>query len=64
LIVDHSMFVDFEDGKDTFWVKPKLVAQLQFTEWTPDGRLRHPSFLGLRTDKKAQEVGGSEYGNR
>src|SRR4029453_11945824 len=33
------------------WVKPELVAQVQFTEWTPDGLLRHPSFKGLRTDK-------------
>lgn len=33
------------------WVKPKLVAQVQFSEWTRDGKLRHPSFLGLREDK-------------
>jgi bifunctional non-homologous end joining protein LigD len=38
------------------WVKPKLVAQIAFAEWTRDGRLRHPRFLGLRDDKKAQEV--------
>lgn len=38
------------------WVKPELVAQVRFTEWTDDGRLRHPVFLGLRTDKAAQEV--------
>lgn len=37
------------------WVKPELVAQVQFTEWTADGRLRHPSFLGLRPDKKPGE---------
>lgn len=41
---------------DTRWVKPKLVAQIQFAEWTEDGMLRHPSFLGLREDKKATEV--------
>jgi bifunctional non-homologous end joining protein LigD len=38
------------------WVKPKLVAQIGFTEWTADGKLRHPRYLGLRDDKKTQEV--------
>ena len=38
------------------WVEPELVAQIAFMEWTPDGRLRHPSFLGLRSDKAAREV--------
>jgi bifunctional non-homologous end joining protein LigD len=38
------------------WVEPKLVAQIGFTEWTRDGRLRHPRFLGLRDDKAAPEV--------
>jgi bifunctional non-homologous end joining protein LigD len=38
------------------WVEPKLVAEVGFTEWTRDGRLRHPRFLGLRDDKSAQEV--------
>jgi bifunctional non-homologous end joining protein LigD len=38
------------------WVEPKLVAQIGFTEWTRDGRLRHPRFLGLRDDKAAAEV--------
>jgi bifunctional non-homologous end joining protein LigD len=38
------------------WVEPELVAQIAFMEWTPDGRLRHPSFLGLRFDKPAREV--------
>jgi bifunctional non-homologous end joining protein LigD len=33
------------------WVKPVLVAQVRFTEWTPDGKLRHPVYLGLRDDK-------------
>jgi bifunctional non-homologous end joining protein LigD len=40
----------------TRWVKPKLVAQVQFAEWTNDGILRHPSFQGLREDKKARDV--------
>jgi bifunctional non-homologous end joining protein LigD len=40
----------------TTWVKPKLVAEVKFTEWTAAGEMRHPVFLGLRTDKKATEV--------
>lgn len=42
--------------KDVHWVRPRLVAQVGFAEWTHDGRLRHPRFLGLRNDKKAGEV--------
>src|SRR5215217_3857085 len=38
------------------WVEPELVAQIAFMEWTGDGRLRHPSFLGMRFDKPAREV--------
>jgi bifunctional non-homologous end joining protein LigD len=42
--------------KGVHWVKPKLVGQVGFAEWTGDGRLRHPRFLGLRTDKAARDV--------
>jgi bifunctional non-homologous end joining protein LigD len=38
------------------WVEPKLVAQVGFSEWTPDGELRHPRFQGLRRDKGPAEV--------
>ncbi|MFA6044069.1 MAG: DNA ligase D [Phycisphaerales bacterium] len=38
------------------WVDPSLVAEVSFTEWTADGRLRHPAFEGLRADKPAGEV--------
>jgi bifunctional non-homologous end joining protein LigD len=38
------------------WVRPRFVAQVAFTEWTSDNRLRHPSFLGLREDKAPEEV--------
>jgi DNA ligase D-like protein (predicted ligase) len=38
------------------WVKPALVVEVAFTEWTSDGRLRHPRFLGLRLDKAPREV--------
>jgi bifunctional non-homologous end joining protein LigD len=41
---------------ETTWVKPKLVAEVRFTEWTGDGEIRHPAFLGLREDKKATDV--------
>ena len=37
------------------WVEPRLVAQVRFTEWTRDGVMRQPAFLGLRTDKKPKE---------
>jgi DNA ligase D-like protein (predicted ligase) len=42
--------------KNAHWVRPELVAAVAFTEWTADGRLRHPSFQGLRPDKKPAEV--------
>jgi DNA ligase D-like protein (predicted ligase) len=42
--------------RDIQWVRPTLVAQLGFSEWTSAGRLRHPRFLGLREDKPAREV--------
>ena len=38
------------------WVQPKLVAQIKFTEWTADGKLRHPVYLGLRDDKKPEDI--------
>src|SRR6185369_14288695 len=38
------------------WVKPDLVGEVAFTEWTSDGRLRHPSFQGLRADKNPKDV--------
>ena len=43
-------------SKNVHWVKPELVAQVSFTEWTKTSKLRHPSFLGLRKDKKAKQV--------
>lgn len=41
---------------DIVWVRPELVAEVEFVEWTHDGRLRAPSFQGLREDKNAREV--------
>ena len=42
-------------GAGITWVRPKLVAQISFAEWTADGKLRQPVFLGLRHDKKPSE---------
>jgi bifunctional non-homologous end joining protein LigD len=38
------------------WVRPELVAQIRFTEWTADAKLRHPVYLGLRDDKRPRDV--------
>jgi bifunctional non-homologous end joining protein LigD len=44
------------DARGVHWVKPELVAEVSFTEWTDDGTLRHPSFEALREDKPAKKV--------
>ena len=68
--VDECPFVDLPNSKSSRWgggvtademremqwVKPELVAQIRFVEWTAEGRLRHAAFLGLRSDKSAREV--------
>jgi ATP-dependent DNA ligase len=41
---------------DCRWLKPVLVGQFEFVEWTQDAHLRHASFMGLREDKKARDV--------
>ncbi|MFP3915170.1 MAG: ATP-dependent DNA ligase, partial [Actinomycetota bacterium] len=38
------------------WTAPRLVAEVGFTEWTEDGKLRHPRYLGLRRDKAPEDV--------
>jgi bifunctional non-homologous end joining protein LigD len=43
--------------KNCVRLKPELVVQIEFTEWTPDGHLRHSKFVGLRDDKTPREVG-------
>ena len=45
-----------EKMKECRWLKPVLVAQFEFVEWTPDGHLRHSRFISLRDDKSAGEV--------
>ena len=42
--------------KECVWLKPQLVAQIEFLEWTGENHLRHSKFVGLREDKKATEV--------
>ena len=53
---ERSPFADDVRERGATWVTPRLVAQIGFTEWTRDGRLRHPRFLGLREDKAPEEV--------
>jgi bifunctional non-homologous end joining protein LigD len=53
---DRPPFVDAPRERGMHWVRPELVAEVAFTEWTADGRLRHPRFLGLRSDRPASEV--------
>jgi bifunctional non-homologous end joining protein LigD len=48
--------VRVKDEAVTTWVKPKLVGEVRFTEWTSAGEMRHPVFLGLRDDKAAEDV--------
>ena len=45
-----------EEMSNCVWLEPELVAQIEFTEWTPDNHLRHSKFVGLRKDKEAREV--------
>lgn len=56
LEVDASPFDAGEPPDDAHWIRPELVAEIGFTEWTEAGRLRHPRFLGLRTDKDPADV--------
>jgi len=43
-------------AREAHWVSPRLVGEVRFTEWTGDGRLRHPSWRGLRPDKQVSEI--------
>jgi bifunctional non-homologous end joining protein LigD len=46
----------FKTNEPAHWVRPDLVAQVRFTEWTNDNKLRHPVYLGLRDDKRPADV--------
>ncbi len=53
---DKSPFVAVpKTNEPVQWLKPKLVAEVKFSEWTADKRLRHPVFVGMREDKKAKD---------
>jgi bifunctional non-homologous end joining protein LigD len=56
LVQSKPAFVDPPREKDVTYVRPKLVAQISFQEWTADRKLRQPVFLGLRDDKRPEEV--------
>ena len=52
----RSPFIDPPSARGVRWVEPELVVRVEFTEWTREGRLRHPVFQGLREDKDPGEV--------
>jgi bifunctional non-homologous end joining protein LigD len=56
LVTERSPFEPAPRMKDATWVRPRLVAQITYAEWTSDGKLRQPAFLGLRTDKRPRDV--------
>jgi bifunctional non-homologous end joining protein LigD len=56
LALPRAPFGDPVREHGAHWTRPALVAQIGFTEWTRDGMLRHPRFLGLRQDKEPGEV--------
>ena len=51
-----SPFVDPPDERGIHWVTPERVVEIEFTEWTDEGKLRHPAYLGERDDKDPHEV--------
>jgi bifunctional non-homologous end joining protein LigD len=57
-----SPFANAVDKRDALFVEPRLVAEFEFSEWTSQGRLRHPSFKGLRFDKDPRDVTREERG--
>jgi bifunctional non-homologous end joining protein LigD len=61
LVRQQSAFVDPPRERDVTFLAPKLVAQISYQEWTTDKKLRQPVFLGLRDDKRPQEVRMPEF---
>ena len=56
LKTDKKPFAGVPHEDQITWITPRLVCQVKFTEWTDSGEMRHPVFLGLRTDKPARQV--------
>jgi len=56
LLREAPPFVDPPREKGARWLAPRLVAQIAYQEWTADRKLRQPVFLGLRDDKKPEQV--------
>jgi bifunctional non-homologous end joining protein LigD len=56
LTADRTPFVDVPRVKGSHWVRPQLVVEVTFSEWTPEGRLRHPRFESVRSDADPSEV--------
>ncbi len=56
LKIDQAPLVDPPKEAGLHWVKPQLIAEVEFSEWTRDGVLRHPSFRGLREDKNPKDI--------
>jgi bifunctional non-homologous end joining protein LigD len=56
LRIDKSPFVEGRVRPEATWVRPTLLAEVEFTEWTAAGILRHPSFKAVRTDKDPKDV--------
>ena len=57
LETDASPFANLKrKPRDAHWIRPELVGEVEFTEWTEEGKIRHPTFQGLREDKSAREV--------
>lgn len=54
--IEECPFIDGPSDKNVTWVQPYFVGEFGFTEWTNDGKLRHPRFLGLRRDKNPRDV--------
>jgi bifunctional non-homologous end joining protein LigD len=58
LEIDKSPFEEIpKTNERAHWVRPKIVVEVKFSEWTADGKLRQPIYLGVRDDKKPEEVG-------
>jgi len=56
LKIDKSPFVSVpKTNEPVQWLKPKMVAEVKFSEWTADNRMRHPVFVGLREDKDPKD---------